>query len=125
VPGSVLAIATSDNAMGGAILTFAFPIILFAVIGTVLYILLFSRPHPRVPAGRVALAGASAAPDPAAAHASAVASGMPTASGGGSAESAAEPAGAKRDAAAEASTTDGSVSGEADQGTTEGTEASE
>jgi hypothetical protein len=112
VPGSVLAIATSDNAMGGAILTFAFPIILFAVIGTALYILLFSRPHPRVPAGRVALAGASAA-------------GMPTASGGGAAEPAAEPAGAKRDAAAEASTTDGSVTGEADQGTTEGTEASE
>jgi hypothetical protein len=111
--------------MGGAILTFAFPIILFAIFGTVLYILLFSRPHPRVPAGRVALAGASATPDPAAAHASAVASGMPTASGGGSAESAAEPAGAKRDAAAEASTTDGSVSGEADQGPTEGTEASE
>ena len=125
MPGSVLAIATSDNAMGGAILTFAFPIILFAVIGTVLYILLFSRPHPRVPAGRVALAGASGAADPAAAHAAAVASGMPTASGGGSAESAAEPAGAKRDAAAEASTTDGSVSGEADQGTTEGSEASE
>jgi hypothetical protein len=126
VPGSVLAIATSDNAMGGAILTFAFPIILFAVIAVVLYILLFSRPHPRVPAGQVALAGAAAAPDPSAAHASAVAAGMPTASGGGSAESAAEPAGAKRDAAADASTTDGSVSGEAaDQGTTEGTEASE
>jgi hypothetical protein len=125
VPGSVLAIATSDNAMGGAILTFAFPIILFAVIGTALYILLFSRPHPRVPAGRVALAAASAAADPAAAHASAVASGMPTASGGGSAESATEPAGAKRDAAAEPSTTDGSVSDEADQGTTEGSEASE
>ena len=106
MPGSVLAIATSDNAMGGAILTFAFPIILFAVIGTALYILLFSRPHPRVPAGRVALAGASARPDPGAAHASAVASG-------------------KRDAAAEASTTDGSVSGEADPGTTESTEASE
>ena len=59
MPGSVLAIATSDNAPGGAILTFAFPIILFAIIGTVLYILLFSRPHPRVPAGHVALAGAN------------------------------------------------------------------
>ena len=125
MPGSVLAIATSDNAPGGAILTFAFPIILFAVIGTVLYILLFSRPHPRVPAGHVALAGASAAPDAAAGHASAVAAGMPTASGGGSAESAAEPAGAKRDAAAEGSDENGSVSGGSDQGTTEGTEASE
>jgi hypothetical protein len=98
---------------------------LFAIIATVLYILLFSRPHPRVPAGRVALAGASAAPDAGAAHAAAVAAGMPTASGGGSAESAAEPAGAKRDAAAEASTTDGSVTGEPDQGATENTEASE
>jgi hypothetical protein len=125
VTQSVLAIATSDNAPGGAILTFAFPIILFAIIGTVLYILLFSRPHPRVPAGRVALAGPSVAPDAGTAHASAVAAGMPTASGGGSAESAAEPAGAKRDAAADGSTTDGSVSGEADQGTTESTEASE
>jgi hypothetical protein len=97
VPGSVLAIATSDNAPGGAILTFAFPIILFAVIATVLYILLFSRPHPRVPAGRVALAGTAAKVGPA----------------------------AKRDAAAEGSTTGGSVTGERDQGTTENTEASE
>jgi len=125
VPQSVLAIATSDNAPGGAILTFAFPIILFAIIATVLYVLLFSRPHPRVPAGHVALAGTSAAPDAGAAHASAVAAGMPTASGGGSAESPTEPAGAKRDAAAEGSTTSGSVSGEADQGSTESTEASE
>ena len=125
MPGSVLAIATSDNAPGGAILTFAFPIILFAIIGTVLYILLFSRPHPRVPAGRVVLAGTPAAPDAGAAHAAAVAAGLPTASGGGSAESAAEPAGAKRDAPAEGSDENGSVSGGPDQGTTESTEASE
>jgi len=125
VPDSVLAVATSDNVPGGAILTFAFPIILFAVIATVLYILLFSRPHPRVPAGHVALASATAAPDAGTAHAAAVASGMPTASGGGSAESAAEPHGARRDAAADGPRENGSVSGGTEQGTTEGTEASE
>ncbi len=91
MPESVLALATSDNSMGGAILTFAFPIILFVIIATVLYILLFSRPVPRVPAGHVSLAAAGGAPDPGAAHTAAVAAGMPTASGGGSAESATEP----------------------------------
>jgi hypothetical protein len=124
VHGTVLAMATSDNAPGGAVLTFAFPIILFAVIGTVLYMLLF-RPHHRVPARRVSLVAAAGAPTAAAAHASAVAAGMPTASGGGSAESAAEPAGAKRDAAAGDPGENGSVAGEVDQGTAEGTEASE
>ena len=48
-----LAYTTSDNSMGGAVLTFAFLIILFAIVATVLYILLFSRPHPRVPARRL------------------------------------------------------------------------
>jgi hypothetical protein len=119
---------TSSNAAGGAILTFAFPIILFAVIATVLYYLLF-RPHQRVPGRRIALeASAPGAPHPAAAHGAAVAAGFPTASGGGSAESAAEPAGAKRDASAEAQDDSGTLSGvvdEQDQGTTDGTEASE
>jgi hypothetical protein len=124
VPGTVLAIATSDNAPGGAILTFAFPIILFAVIATVLYLLLF-RPHHRVPAGHVAVAPASGTVDHATAHAAAVATGMPTAAGGGLAESAAEPAGAKRDAAAAELGTNGNVTGETEQGTTEGTEATE
>jgi len=133
---SDLAVATSDNVPGGAILTFAFPIILFAVIAAVLY-LLFSRPHRRVPARRLAHASASAvAPGGAAARGAAVAAGMPTASGGGSAESAAEAAGTQRDAvlgaAGEGGT--GSVSGEAgnpapagdvEQGTAEGTEAGE
>jgi hypothetical protein len=131
VPGLILAQATSDNVPGGAILTFAFPIILFAVIATALYFLLFARPHPRVPAERVSLATATGgAPGPAAAHGAAVAAGMPTASGGGSAESAAEPHGAKRDAlAAEDGGTGkvagGTTEGSTAQGTTEGTEASE
>jgi hypothetical protein len=131
VPITILAQATSDNAPGGAVLTFAFPIILFAVIAAVLYYLLFARPHPRVPAKRIALAAASpGAPPPGAAHASAVAAGLPTASGGGSAESATEPAGAKRDTLAGAADGTGNVSGEAGEsdqhtGTTDGTEASE
>jgi hypothetical protein len=132
--------STNSNAPGGAILTFAFPIILFAVIATALYYLLFARPHPRVPSRRIALArAASGAPEPGAAHASAVAAGFPTASGGGATESATEPAGAKRDTLAEAAdddaTTTGSVSGgaantEAANGSAageseQGTEASE
>jgi hypothetical protein len=121
--------STSSNAPGGAVLTFAFPIILFAVIAAVLYYLLFARPHPRVPARRIALAASAAgAPEPGAAHGAAVAGGMPTASGGGSAEAAVEPAGAKRDTLADAAGSPGNVPGEAgesDQGTTEGTEASE
>jgi hypothetical protein len=131
VPGLILAQATSDNVPGGAVLTFAFPIILFAIIATVLYFLLFARPHPRVPAERVSLAAAtSPGPGPAAAHASAVAAGLPTASGGGSAESAAEPHGAKRDAltgedGGGSKVTGGTTAGSTEQGTTEGTEASE
>ena len=122
---------TNSNAAGGAILTFAFPIILFAVIATVLYFLLFARPVPRVPGRRVVLAASTpGAPGPGAAHASAVAAGMPTASGGGSAESAAEPHGAKRDALAAddggtGKVAGGTTEGSTGQGTSEGTEASE
>jgi hypothetical protein len=129
VPIAILAqtTSTSSNAPGGAVLTFAFPIILFAVVATVLYYMLFARPHRRVPPGRVALASATpGAPEPGAAHAAAV--GMPTASGGGSAESATEPHGAERDTLADAadSSADGSgnVSGEAGD-SEQGTEASE
>lgn len=133
MPITFLAQATSDNAPGGAVLTFAFPVILFAVIAAILYFLLFRR-HSRVPAQRVAHASAaSGPPDPGAAHASAVAAGMPTASGGGAAESGTEPAGAKRDTlpgsqVPGAGNGAGRVPGEAEgpeQGTTEGTEASE
>ncbi len=117
MPGSILASATSDNAPGGAVLTFAFPVILFAVIAVILY-LLFSRPHRRIPSRRVVVASASAAPPgPGTAHSAAVPAGSAT-----------EPAGARRDTAT------GNVSGEAresaeaggsEDGTTEGTEASE
>ena len=120
--GTVLA-SVQVNSEAGAYLTFAFPVILFCVIGAILYVLLFSRPHPRVPARRVPAAAHAGPPSPDAARAAAVASGMPTAAGGGSAESAAEPAGA----VSAATTTTGSVSGEpaeagdSEHGTTEGT----
>jgi len=108
VPGLILAQATSDNVPGGAILTFAFPIILFAVIATVLYFVLFARPHPRVPAERVSLAAATAAPG----------------------SSAAEPHGARRDALAgddggTGKVAGGTTAGSTEQGATDGTEASE
>jgi hypothetical protein len=127
VPVSILAQATSDNAPGGAVLTFAFPVILFAIIATVLYYLLFARPHPRVPSKRLVLsASVAGAPEAGTAHAAAVAAGLPTASGGGSAESATEPAGAKRDTLADAADGTDKVSGEADDPpATESTEASE
>jgi hypothetical protein len=130
VPGLILAQATSDNVPGGAILTFAFPVILFAIIATTLYFMLFARPHPRVPAERVSLAAATRwAPGAAATQGAAVAAGMPTASGGGSAESAAEPHGANRDALVAddggPGRVAGTTAGSTEQGTTEGTEASE
>ena len=49
MPITILAQSTSDNAPGGAVLTFAFPIILFAVIAMVLYYLLFSQAAPAGP----------------------------------------------------------------------------
>lgn len=140
MPITFLAQSTSDNAPGGAVLTFAFPIILFAIIAVVLYYVLFARPHPRVPSRRIVLASsAPGAPDGGAAHSAAVAAGLPTASGGGAAESASEPAGAKRDTLADAAdggtTTTGSVTGGAANGSAangsaageseQGTEASE
>ena len=126
----VLAYTTSDNAPGGAVLTFAFLVILFAIVATVLYVLLFSRPHPRVPAQRVVYATAAAgAPSPGAARAAATATGMPTASGGGSAESATEPAGAMRDivpgAGDDAAGGPGRVTGGSGDGTADGTEGNE
>ncbi len=109
VGGTVLA-SVPVNSEAGSYLTFAFPVILFCVIGAILYVLLFGRPHARVPARRIT----------APAHA-------------GPAESGAELGGA----VPAATTTTGSVSGEpvgagdSEHGTTqgpastEGTEASE
>ena len=120
---TVLASVYANNE-GGSYLTFAFPIILFAVIATILWVLLFTRPLPRVPPRRVAAAHAGP-PGPAEARAAAVASGMPTAAGGGSAESAAEAAGAHRETTTTGDSGNVSDGTPGEQGTTEETEASE
>jgi len=62
MPGSILAIATSDSADGGAILTFAFPMALFVVVAVLLY-LRFSRPHKRVPERRILVPARASVPD--------------------------------------------------------------
>jgi hypothetical protein len=46
----ILASVSPDNTPHGYNLTFAIPMLMFIVIGGVLYMLLFSRPHRRVPA---------------------------------------------------------------------------
>jgi len=130
VPITEFAYTTSDNSMGGAVLTFAFLVILFAIVATVLYILLFSRPHPRVPSQRVVYAtGSAGTPSPGAAGSAATAAGTPTASGGGSAESAAEAPGAQRDIAPgtgdDAAGGTGRVTDGSGYGTTDSTEGSE
>ena len=101
MPGATLA-SVPDNTQGGAYLTLAFPLILFCVIAAVLYIVLFGRPHARVPARRIATVPHTGPPSPEAAHAAAIAAGLPLAEGGGSVESGAEAAGAVSAALAEA-----------------------
>jgi hypothetical protein len=64
VPGLILAAVTPDNTPHGYNLSFAFPMLLFIIIGGVLY-LLFSRPHRRVPARGVSLPARSAGLRPA------------------------------------------------------------
>jgi len=92
VPGLILAAINPDNTPHGYNLTYAFPLVLFAVVTLILY-LLFSRPHRRVPARRVSVAS-SAAPAPDVAQAASVAGGLSLAPGGGTTESHHEPAGA-------------------------------
>jgi hypothetical protein len=92
VPGLILSAVTPDNTPHGYNLTFAFPMLLFIVVGAILY-LLFSRPHARIPGHRALRPARAVAPDPGAARAAAVAGGLPTAAGGGAAESHLEPAG--------------------------------
>jgi hypothetical protein len=84
VHATVLA-GVPSNVEAGAYMTFAGPVIAFCVVAAILYVLLFARPHPRVPPSRLA----------ATAHA-----GPPgvSAAGGGSVASAAQAPGAGRDA---------------------------
>ena len=93
MPAAILA-SVPDNTQGGANLTFLFPLLLFIIIAGVLYVWVLSRPHARVPARRIGVLSHAGPPSVEAAHAAAVAAGLPLAEGGGSAESGAEAAGA-------------------------------
>ena len=111
MPGlAAVAAVTPDNTPHGYNLTFAVPIVVFAVVAVALY-LLFSRPHRRIPARSGVLPGRRlAAPDPDAARAAAVAGGLAVAAGGGAAESHLEPGGhvyGAMDAAGADETTEG------------------
>lgn len=110
MPGLILASGvTPDNTPHGYNLTFGFPMLLFIIIGAILYMLLFARPHPRVPARRP-LSAQATVPEASAARGAAVADGLPVAPGGGGTESHLEPGGAAHAAEAEAGT--GIVSGQ-------------
>jgi hypothetical protein len=100
VPAAILA-SVPDNTQGGANLTFVFPLLLFCAVAVVLYIVVFRRPHARVPARRVGPVAHAGPPSAEAAQAAAIAAGLPLAGGGGSAESGAEAAGALSAALAE------------------------
>jgi hypothetical protein len=109
VPAIVLA-AVPSNVEGGSYMTFAGPILTFCIIGAILYVRLFARPHPRVPPRLAATA-----------HAGALA--QATSASGTTAAAAPE-------AHQETTTTDnrGNVSGgtpDGEQGTSEDTEAGE
>jgi hypothetical protein len=109
----ILAAVTPDNTPHGYNWTFAFPMLLFIIIGTILY-LLFSRPHRRIPARSLTLPARSAgAPDAEAAHSAAVAGGLTTAPGGGTAESHLEPHGAYLVASTDAEPVDTTPAAEA------------
>ncbi len=71
MPGLILAAVTSDNVRGGYFWTFLFPMVLFIVAGAALYVVLFSRPHARVPARRI-LPAQGGVPEPGAARDAAV-----------------------------------------------------
>jgi hypothetical protein len=101
VPAAILA-SVPDNTQGGANLTFLFPVLLFCVIAAVLYVTVLARPHARVPARRIGAVPHAGPPSGEAAHAAAIAAGLPLAEGGGSAESGAEAAGARSAALVEA-----------------------
>ncbi|HEY2508216.1 MAG TPA: hypothetical protein VGI58_17000 [Streptosporangiaceae bacterium] len=56
MPGHILLAAVSPaNTPHGYNWTFGFPMILFLVIAAGIYVLLFARPHQRVPARRINL----------------------------------------------------------------------
>jgi hypothetical protein len=92
--------AAANWSLGGSILTFAFPMVLFIVAATVLY-LLFSRPH-RIPGHSALVPTQAAPPDTGTAHTMASAAGLSTAPGAGADPLAHEPAGGREAAQAAA-----------------------
>lgn len=59
---SLVAVVTPMDTPHGYNWTFGFPMILFLVIAAALYLLLFARPHRRVPARRVTLPAGTSVP---------------------------------------------------------------
>ncbi len=92
MPVTILATGTSDSAHGGAILTFAFPVVLFVVVAVILY-LLFSRPHRRSRSRRILVPAGPPRPAPMPHGRRRSRRACRSAAGGGGAESGAEPAG--------------------------------
>lgn len=127
--GVILATLTSDNSPHGYNLTFAFPMLLFIIIGGALY-LVFSRPHMVPGHGELRLSGRTGpergavdpgrAPEPGSARAAATVAGMPTAAGGGTAETVHEATGAHRAASPDAES--GNVSQDDNQAAAAGPE---
>jgi hypothetical protein len=115
VPGLILAAVNPDNTPNGYYLTFLFPMLLFIVIGGVLY-LLFSRPHRRTPARALALPRSAAGPSgpytAAAGSATAVGATATTAAAEDAGSAADEPADGAPGGAAEETATDSQESGE-------------
>ena len=93
MPRLILAAVNPDNTPHGYNWTFAFPMLLFIVIGVVLYFRL-SRPHRRVPPRALSTPAAVGVPDADVARSAAVAGGLTVAPGGGITESHLEPGGA-------------------------------
>jgi hypothetical protein len=98
VPNLILAAVRPDNTPHGYNWTFAFPMLLFVVIATLLYFR-FSRPHRRIPSRPISMPAAAHVPDPDVARSASVAGGLTVAPGGGTTESHLEPGGAHLTAA--------------------------
>jgi hypothetical protein len=99
VHGLMLAAVNPDNTPHGYNWTFAFPMLLFIVIGAILYAL-FSRPHRRVPGRPITMVAAHATAASIPASASAEPSTPGASTPGASTPGASEPSGA--DSAGEA-----------------------
>lgn len=78
----ILAAVSPDNTPHGYNWTFVYPMLLFIVIGGVLYYL-FGRPHRRVPPRLISVSAAGRTPDPTTARATSVVGDLSVADGGG------------------------------------------